>query len=161
MKMVRNEIRRRFQRHGIRLTAQRAAIYLALAETTLHPTAEDLYQRVRREYPALSRNTVYYTLAALQRAGLVHEVNYGHERARFDANTSVHHHLVCLGCRRITDVMDAEVDSLIAGRRRRDGFEVISHRVEFQGYCPACCRARRRAPGVARARRTAVHRRAS
>ena len=46
----------------------------------------------------MSRNTVYYTLGILRQAGLVQEVNVGHEVARFDGNVTVHHHLICMGC---------------------------------------------------------------
>lgn len=79
MKLNSQEIEARFRRHAVRVTRQRAAIYAALAETTSHPTAEDLYRTVKREHPMMSRNTVYYTLGVLRQAGLVQEVNVGHE----------------------------------------------------------------------------------
>ncbi|MGH7254704.1 MAG: Fur family transcriptional regulator [Nitrospirales bacterium] len=139
------DIRRRFRAHGLKVTPQRAAIYRALAETASHPTAEDLYRQVRRRFPMMSANTVYYTLSALKAAGLVHEVNYWHDRARFDANLARHHHLICLGCRRIQDVTDGALDRLAVPARQRGGFIPVGHRVEFHGYCTACVRARRRA----------------
>lgn len=105
MKLSLDETRRRFQRCGVRLTPQRVAIYRALANTTTHATAEALYRQVKKQRPMMSQNTVY-TLGALKAAGLVHEVNYWHDRARFDANMDHHHHLICLGCRRIEDITD-------------------------------------------------------
>lgn len=138
MKLALDEIGRRFRTRGLKLTPQRAAIYQLLAATQSHPTAEALYRQVRRRHPMISRNTVYYTLGALREAGLVHEVNYWHDRARFDANMAPHHHLICLGCRRIQDVTDEGLDRLTIGGRGRMGFSVIEHRVEFRGYCAAC-----------------------
>jgi len=136
--MTLDDIRRRFRACGVRLTPQRAAIYQALANTTAHPTAEALYTRVKKQHPMLSQNTVYYTLGTLKAAGLVHEVNYWHDRARFDANMEVHHHLICLSCRRIDDLTDAALDSLAVSTRRTAGFHVLAHRVEFHGYCKEC-----------------------
>ena len=145
MTLDQDEIRRRFRACGLKVTPQRAAIYQALLETTSHPTADDLYRQVAQGYPAISPNTVYYTLAALQRAGLVREVNYWRDGARFDANMTQHHHLICLGCRRIEDLKDDTLDCLSLTRSRRGDFQVMGHRVEFHGYCAACYRQRMRA----------------
>lgn len=145
MKISQAEIRRRFRERGLKVTPQRAAIYLALAESSSHPTAEDLHRRVRRRYPMVSPNTVYYTLGALRRAGLVHEVNYWHDRSRFDANLHLHHHLICLGCRTIRDIEDGALDRLSVSPRLGAGFKTLGHRVEFHGYCSACWRRKKRA----------------
>ena len=138
MKLEPREIEARFRRHAVRITRQRVAIYAALSETTSHPTAEDLYRTVKRRHPMMSRNTVYYTLGVLRQAGLVQEVNVGHEVARFDGNVSVHHHLVCLGCGQIVDVMDDGLNQLAISSRQARGFHVLGHRVEFHGYCADC-----------------------
>lgn len=137
------QVRRRFRECGLRLTPQRAAIYRALVTTTSHPTAEALYMSVRRTCPNISQNTVYYTLSALRRAGLVQEVNLGHDGARFDGNLAPHHHLICVDCRRIEDVMDERLDYLSLSSAVAKGFEVRRHRVEFHGVCESCRRGRR------------------
>jgi Fur family peroxide stress response transcriptional regulator len=150
MKLDQGEIRLRFRSRGLKVTPQRMAIYQALVETTSHPTAEDLHRRVRRRHPMISPNTVYYTLTALRQAGLVHEVNYWHDRSRFDANVTSHHHLICLGCRTIQDLMDEDLDRLQVARQAAGGFKIVGHRVEFQGYCAACeCRAHGEIPRAA------------
>lgn len=132
------DIQTRFRRHAVRVTRQRAAIYAALAGTTSHPTAEDLYRLVKRQQPMISRNTVYYTLGVLRKAGLVQEVNVGHDVARFDGNVSMHHHLICLGCSQIMDVMDEGLNRLDLSNGQARGFHVVGHRVEFHGYCADC-----------------------
>ena len=132
------DIQVRFRRHAVRLTRQRAAIYAALVATTSHPTADDLYRMVRREHPMMSRNTVYYTLGVLRKAGLVQEVNVGHEVARFDGNVTIHHHLICVQCGRIEDVMDEELDRLEISTTQARGIHILGHRVEFHGYCVGC-----------------------
>lgn len=138
MNLTLDEIRRRFREKGLKMTPQRAAIYRALAETTSHPTAEDLHRQVMQFHPMISPNTVYYTLGALKAAGLVHEVNYWHDRSRFDANTMPHHHLICLKCRRIQDLTDEALDRLSVSEQVKAQFQVLGHRVEFHGYCAGC-----------------------
>jgi Fur family peroxide stress response transcriptional regulator len=140
MKLSSEELRARFRRHSVRLTRQRAAIYTALTSTTSHPTVDDLYQTVKRQHPIMSRNTVYYTVGVLRQAGLVREVNVGHDVARFDGNITLHHHLICVGCRQIEDVMDEELNQLDVSSGQANGFRILGHRVEFHGYCTACQR---------------------
>lgn len=153
MRMSSQEIRRRFRAAKLRLTPQRAAIYGALVENPTHPSAEELLDMVRRTARGISANTVYYTLAALKDAGLVQEVNYGHDRARFDGNVEPHHHVVCRHCQRIVDVMDGRLDRLnramMAGMLPHD-FEVTGHRVEVYGYCGACRKDREAGPVATR-----------
>ena len=143
MTLPSQDIEVRFRRHAVRLTRQRAAIYAALVGTTCHPTADDLYRMVTREHPMMSRNTVYYTLGVLRKAGLVQEVNVGHEVARFDGNVTMHHHLICVQCGRIEDVMDETLDRLDISDYQARGFHVLGHRVEFHGYCVSCRQGRR------------------
>ena len=141
-----NDIRTRFKAQGLKVTPQRAAIYKALAETTSHPTAEALHQQVTKDYPMISPNTVYYTLSTLKEKGLVKEVNYWHDRARFDANVTPHHHLICLECRAIFDIEDRSLNQIRQKAKIPKSFQVLSHQVEFYGYCAPCQKAQTRQP---------------
>ena len=138
MQVTSETIRQRFKDQGLKSTPQRTAIYKTLVETTNHPTAEDLYQHVSQDYPMISQNTVYYTLGVLQRAGLIREVNVGHDRARYDGNISPHHHLICHGCQSIVDVMDKKLNELALPDGIPAGFTITDYQVEFRGYCKSC-----------------------
>lgn len=131
-------IRQRFKDQGLKSTPQRTAIYKALVETTSHPTAEDLYQHVSQDYPMISQNTVYYTLGVLQQAGLIREVNVGHDRARYDGNLSPHHHLICMSCQSIIDVTDKKLNEISIPAGLPAGFKITDYQVEFRGYCKTC-----------------------
>src|SRR3989454_723442 len=143
MKPTKQRIKELFIAKGLKLTPQRCAIYEMLTGRTDHPTAEDIYRTVKRAYPMISQNTVYYTISALKDAGLVSEVNLGHQHARFDANLERHHHLVCLGCQKIEDIYEEGLNRLKLAPRNRRGFAIQGHRVEFQGYCGSCQRNKR------------------
>ena len=135
-------IQQKFRECGLKSTPQRTAIYQALVHSTAHPTAEDLFAQVSPAYPMLSLNTVYYTLGVLRKAGLVQEVNIGHDRARFDANLSPHHHVICLGCQTILDVMDQKLNRLTPPTELPRGFKITNYQVAFRGYCGPCRRLR-------------------
>ena len=138
MNLSLDDIQQKFRGCGLKSTPQRTAIYQALVHSTAHPTAEDLFAEVLPTYPMLSLNTVYYTLGVLRTAGLVQEVNIGHDRARFDANLSPHHHVICLECQTILDVMDPRLNRLTSPSGLPKDFEITSYQVAFRGYCGTC-----------------------
>lgn len=138
MKLTKQQIRELCKAKGLKVTPQRCAIYTMLTARTDHPTAEDIYRTVKRAYPMISQNTVYYTLSALKEAGLISEVNVGHEHARFDANMDRHHHLVCVSCQEINDLYDETLDRLSMSTEKGRQYTILGHRVEFYGYCKRC-----------------------
>ena len=138
MSLTLHQIRRQLKNRGLKLTTQRYAIYRALAASKRHPSAEELYATVKNSHPGLSLNTVYNALEALKEAGAAAEISPWRDRARFDANFSSHHHLVCLGCKHIEDFYDKALDRLIVSPTVKRHFRITGHRVEFQGYCKAC-----------------------
>ena len=84
-----------FSGHDLRCTRQRRALYEALVATKTHPTAEELFRAVKPTTSRLSRATVYNTLEALCKVGLVQRIPFGNGCCRYDADTSEHVH-VCL-----------------------------------------------------------------
>ena len=93
-----------FARHGLRCTKQRMEVYNALAETTSHPTAEELYSVVRDRQPGVSLATVYNTLEVLNRHGLCRRLpSAGSRGCRFDADLGDHVHITA-DCGEVRDV---------------------------------------------------------
>lgn len=91
------------KRDGLKLTPQRIAIVRELADDLSHPTAQDLFERLRVSFPTMSFATVYNTLDALARCGLSTSLHLGGP-VRFDPNVAPHHHAVCDKCGAITDL---------------------------------------------------------
>jgi Fe2+ or Zn2+ uptake regulation protein len=92
----REQIRDRLREYNLRCTRQRELVYGALASTTTHPTAEELYSMVRREDEGTSLATIYNTLEALTRVGLASRIPSvaGGGACRYDACTGPHVHVV-------------------------------------------------------------------
>jgi Fur family peroxide stress response transcriptional regulator len=122
---------------GMNVTPQRIAIYRALLEATDHPSPEAIYARVRSGMPSLSLATIYKTLEALARLGLVSELPATGNSRRYDANGDRHHHLVCTRCNRVADYYDPALDRVPAPARLA-GFRPQRVSVHIHGLCAAC-----------------------
>ncbi|RLC91506.1 MAG: transcriptional repressor [Chloroflexi bacterium] len=127
-----------FRAQGRRMTPQRRAIIQVLLESAgSHPTAEQIFTRVRDVMPDISHATVYNTLHELVEMGTLLELNLGMREQRYDINTTDHAHLICLGCGRVEDV-PYDSEALTLSPEHTHGFQVVDCRVIFRGYCPAC-----------------------
>ena len=129
----------------IAVTPQRLAVMTALQNRRDHPTADHLYQEVRRQLPAISFNTVYKTLEILCQRGMVIKVNPLHAVARYDCETGQHAHLICRQCHHIVDLSweVSEIPSLPGADLH--GFQVEHPSLTFWGLCPRC--QQRKSPG--------------
>ncbi len=87
-----DEVRALLREHGLRATRQRETLYAALAATTSHPTADELFAFVRDQQAGLSLATVYNTLEAFVEAGLCQRIHAGNA-TRYDASTGDHGHV--------------------------------------------------------------------
>jgi Fur family peroxide stress response transcriptional regulator len=137
MKDKTKNVAEEFRKHGLKLTHQRLAVYETLLKSDEHPSAEEIYQSIKRDYPMLSRNTIYTTLETLKGLGLITEVSVWH-KARYDANTDSHHHVVCMKCKKIDDVHDHNLDEIPIPEAIRERYNILSHKVEFYGTCSNC-----------------------
>jgi Fur family peroxide stress response transcriptional regulator len=123
--------------NGCRITPQRKEIVRILVNSTQHPTAEDLYQRLQPIMPETSLATVYNTLHRLKELGLVDMLgSLGEESVRFDPTTDAHDHLYCLGCGRIIDIERRQTESAVEALH--SGFQVVREQTTFYGYCSDC-----------------------
>lgn len=142
---TRDEIRGFFKAKRVPLTHQRLAVYEELAGRKDHPSAEALYDSLKKNYPSLSLATVYKTLQTLHEMGMVSRVPSPISQARYDACMDVHHHAVCDSCGRIADVFDASLDKVTPPEL--PGFQVSRHSVHFHGRCAKCSKTDRSKAG--------------
>jgi Fur family peroxide stress response transcriptional regulator len=124
--------------HGLRMTEQRRAVYDVLMGERTHPTAVEVFTKVRGQVPNISLATVYNCLETLSGCGLVKTVTHERAPARYCPNLEEHAHFFCESCGEVSDL------PLRSRRRPEDVWEVperltISHHeVAFRGVCPKC-----------------------
>lgn len=126
------------RRNSIKLTHQRLEIYREIAEDPDHPSAEDLFKRLRARMPTISLDTVYRTLATFERIGIIMKVQLLDERGRFEANLDTHHHLVCARCQSVCDLYWPPFDDVEMPSEAEDWGVVNAARVELRGVCKMC-----------------------
>lgn len=123
---------------GLAVTIQRRAVFEELAQRRDHPTADQIYDALRRRLSGLSRTTVYRVLETLVEAGFARKVQHADAVVRFDPTVERHHHLVCERCGALVDVADELVPRLTLPRARESGFDIRGYTVSFMGLCPRC-----------------------
>ena len=122
---------------GLKLTPQRLAIVEAFADDPPHPTAQEIYERLRQALPTMSFATVYSTLDTLAAANLCSVRALAPGPARFDPNVTPHHHAVCERCGALADVPLARA-TRIGGSPPIEGFVVRSVETIYRGLCASC-----------------------
>jgi len=119
------------RKHGINPSAQRVAVAQYVLHTEDHPSADEVWTRVRKRFLHVSRATIYNTLNVFVEKGLLREFILAEGRVVFDPNTSAHHHFIDEDSGEIHDVpWDAVEVSNVAGL---DGLEVREYQVVMRG----------------------------
>ncbi len=119
---------------------QRDSILAFLATRDDHPTAEDVYQGVQKEFPNISLATVYRNLTLLADLGEIRRIAVGDGPDRFDARVAPHNHFSCSRCGRLID-LDMESIAYIDEIAAKSFPGIIEgHSVLFHGLCPDCAK---------------------
>ncbi len=126
------------RRQNLKITPQRIAVYKALMDNTRHPSADDVFQRVRKDFPRISFDTVNRTLLTFTEAGLIHILETPGGPRRFDPDTSSHHHFHCIRCGRIIDFCHDLYDKLELPEEMEKEFRILKKTVVITGYCDRC-----------------------
>jgi len=128
----------RLKSAGLKLTPQRMAIVRELADDISHPTAQELFERLRPSFPTMSFATVYNTLDALTKLGLVSTLRLHGATTRFDPNIKPHHHAVCDACGKVVDLPAEEPPLVAPPIQMPSGFTVRAEERTYRGQCAGC-----------------------
>lgn len=128
---------------GGKATPQRVAIWRALEHDETHPTAEDLYARLKVVMPTLSLTTVYSVLNELVEWGELRRFDTGDGHIHFDPDTEPHAELICLRCHRVVDAPDGVSMPAETLPIELAGYRIVTRTEQYFGYCPDCQRVSR------------------
>jgi len=119
-------------------TRQRDAILEVLEGVRTHPTADWIYEEVRKKIPRISKGTVYRNLKVLEEEGKITELNLNGTVSRFEVKQDCHYHFRCERCGRVFDLdvpVEKDLDDRVAAST---GLKIRCHQLEFQGLCGDC-----------------------
>jgi Fur family iron response transcriptional regulator len=117
--------------HGINPSAQRVAVARYVLHTDEHPSADDVWSRVRKRFPLISRATVYNTLHLFVEKGLLRRFVLTAGHVVYDPRTDDHHHFIEEDSGRIHDVPWDSVE--VSDLGGLEGFEVREYQVVMRG----------------------------
>lgn len=141
------ELVARLQAAGYRLTPQRLALVNLLANDDTHPSADQIFARLRAEYPTISLATVYNTLDVLVELGEALTLDLSEGCTRYDVRRpAAHPHVVCRTCGRVADLDVDGLGEFVREARSSSNFGDLQPRIYFDGVCPSCATSAHRLP---------------
>lgn len=121
-----------------RNTKQRAFILDEIRKMKTHPTAEELYLKLKPLSKNLSISTVYRNLEILRMMGFVKKLDSSSGQSRYDGSIFEHHHVRCVKCGKIEDIMSLNLPDNLEEAKKYTTFRLIESKTEFLGLCPIC-----------------------
>lgn len=119
-------------------TKQRQAVLQVIRESDGHLTANEVFENARRILRGISFATVYNSLRYLKNEGLIGEVRFGTDAARYDPKLTRHDHALCSSCGKLVDLELSIPDGLREEAADRSKFEIESIELTLRGLCPGC-----------------------
>lgn len=116
---------------------QRELILSSLRSTRSHPTANEIYENVRKTDSKISLGTVYRNLALLSQQGAILRIDTEHESVHYDGFTHPHYHFVCNSCGKVYD-LSAKPLGIEKEVEKEIDCTVSSHTLVFYGECKNC-----------------------
>ena len=141
-----DRIKKQLHAQSYKLTPQREATVRVLLEREAdHLSAEDIYLLVKEKAPEIGLATVYRTLELLSELKIIDKINFGDGVSRYDLRKEgaehFHHHLVCIECGSVEEIMEDLLGDVEKVVEKEWGFQVQDHRLTFHGLCKTCQKA--------------------
>lgn len=133
-----SEIIALLKENGLKATPQRLAICRLVISSKEHPTADMIFNKVKRDYPSISHATVYKTISLLKNLGLIVELNFHNSHSRFDSNVNLHVNIVCPNCNKIIDYQSELVVKFYKTLESEVGGNFIGQRFDIYKKCKEC-----------------------
>jgi Fur family transcriptional regulator, peroxide stress response regulator len=121
-----------------RLTPQRVEMVRLIAVSDGHPSASQLYTKIMRQFPTMSRATVYKTLTLLKEMNQVLEIDL-RDDSHYDGNRpQPHPHLICIKCNQIIDGEVSLDQESLRSLEQASGYKILRPQISLYGLCPDC-----------------------
>jgi Fur family transcriptional regulator, ferric uptake regulator len=123
---------------NLRKTEPRRVILEEIKSLTSHPTADEIYDLVRKRIPRVSLGTIYRNLEILSSEGLIQKLDIGGTQRRFDGCTNNHYHFRCMSCGQVVDLTTKPLKEIESTISKLSPCEIHGHRLELIGLCMSC-----------------------
>ena len=117
---------------------QREIILDTLKNNVVHPTAEYIYEILKKEDSKISLATLYRNLNQLAENGIIKKIDGLESSSHYDHNTHAHYHFICDNCKKVFDVSCGIAPDIEKKIEDETGFIVSSHDIIIHGICKNC-----------------------
>lgn len=135
-----DKVKKILEEKGIKPSIQRIQIFKCLMDNKNHPTAKDIYERISKKIPTLSKTTVYNSVKLFEDKGILKPIRIKEGEARYDIGVAFHPHFRCKKCGRLFD-LDKKL--LVKDKEEIDGHLIEEKFVCYSGVCRDCRRKNR------------------
>lgn len=133
-----NQLIAALKEHDFRLTPQRVELVRLIAASDGHPSAGQLYEKIKRQFPTMSHATVYKTLTLLKEINQVYEIDL-RDDSHYDGNRpDPHPHLICVECNKIVDGDLTLDEEALRNLELASGYKIIRPQIALYGLCSDC-----------------------
>ncbi|MGL4335613.1 MAG: Fur family transcriptional regulator [Turicibacter sp.] len=122
----------------MKYSKQREMILNFIKDNPVHPTADLIYETLKKDNPNLSLGTVYRNLAQLADHNLIQKVSMAGHPDRYDGTLSDHYHFLCIECGKVTDLFIEGLNNVNSMVESECGVKVLSTEMSFKGICNEC-----------------------
>jgi Fur family transcriptional regulator, peroxide stress response regulator len=125
--------------NGHKITPQRLAIVKIIVDNDGHPSVENIYEQIKKDFPTMSLATVYRNIVIMKSLGEVLELGFPDGSNRYDGNKPYPHpHVICVACKKIVDPDLDSLDEMKKEVASETKFKILNHRLDFFGICSDC-----------------------
>ena len=122
----------------LKKSRQREAILRCVLSHHDHPTADNIYMEVRKDFPNISLGTVYRNLSLLTKLGKIQKITCDDHADHFDGELHHHAHFVCTSCGCLQDFpFHLEPASYENAHKEFQGM-ISEYSILFRGKCASC-----------------------
>ena len=121
-----------------RFSKQRQIIYDMIKSNPVHPTADYIYNALKKDYPDLSLGTVYRNLNVLTETGMIIKITSESDSEHYDGNIDNHYHFMCENCHHIYDVDIPYLNDIEKEAQSGCVHKINNHHLVFNGICKDC-----------------------
>lgn len=132
------EFKIRCHKCGFRITPQRVAIYKEIMMTSQHPSATEIYAKVRSVYPNISLGTVNSSLLAFAGKTIIRIVGATGDPKRFEGNFDPHYHFRCIKCHKIIDIKGNVCRNIEIPKEIKGKYLIMDKYLVLEGKCDTC-----------------------
>lgn len=122
----------------MKFSKQREIILNEVMNSHLHPTADSIYNSLKKDNPELSLGTVYRNLSQLTKHGFISKLSIPNQSDRYDKNIKPHAHLICKDCNNIYDVESETINKFINDLSNEKDLSITNYDIVLQGTCKNC-----------------------